>query len=208
MAGAALTAGCGSASVAELPPPAQPRASPPLAVAPAGRVVEGARLPGAASSRPDVVPVDEGAKAAVIRGREREVVLVDRRTRKRLGRADAGVGPTRGVADDRWLWVADTQGDALLVFRTRPELELVRRVFLPGGPYAIALDEEKLRLWVTLTGRNEVVELPAHGRPSELRRLPTVRQPDAVAVEPGTSRVLIGGRRALQRIDPPPLGRR
>ncbi len=226
-----VASGCGSASVAELPPPAGPRASPPLTVAPAGRVVKGRTLAGGAVvDRDDPgrgggfeagrggraagraegrarVRVD-GGRTALVLGRERVVELRDDRTGATLGRAGAGVGPTRGVSKERWLWVADTEGDALLVFRVRPKLELVRRVFLAGGPYAIAIDEEKARLWVTLTGSNEVVELPAHGRPSELRRFPTVRQPDAIAVDSVSHRVSIGGRESLQLLDPPPLVRR
>jgi hypothetical protein len=202
---ASVASGCGSASVAELPPPAAPRDAPPLNAPPAGRVVplgsNGLRAPAAAER----ISVDDGAKFAVVRRRERVLELFDAETKARLARADAGVGPAAGVANDRWLWVTDTRGDALLVFRTRPELELVRRVFLPGGPYAIALDEERLRLWVTLTGTNEIAELPAHGRPSELRRLGTVRQPKAVAVDSRTHRVRVGGEDRLQVFDPPPL---
>ncbi len=154
-----------------------------------------------------LAPVSPG-RLAVVSGRERLVDLVEVATGRRLGRADAGVGPTHAVAHDRWLWVTDTAGDALLVFRTRPALELVRRVHLPGGPYGIALDTEKLRLWITLTATNEVVELPAHGRPHELRRLPTVPQPDGLAVDPVTHRVFVASRRdgTLQLLDPPPLG--
>lgn len=202
---AAVAAGCGSATVAELPPPAGPRASSPLTTSPAGRVLVGRALP----ARPDAgrVPVDRGARVAAVLPRERTVALSDARTGRLLGRADAGVGPTNAVSNDRWLWVTDTQGDALLVFRTRPKLELVRRVYLPAGPYAIALDEGKLRLWVTLTGTSEVAELPANGRPHELRRFPTVRQPDALAVDSRTHRVFVGGARdrVLQLIDPGPL---
>lgn len=202
---ASAAAGCGSATVAELPPPAAPRDAPPLDAPPAGRVVP----LGAASTRgpaaAERIRLDDAATFAVIRRRERVVELFDARTERRLARADAGVGPTNGVANDRWLWVTDTRGDALLVFRTRPRLELVRRVFLPGGPYAIVLDEKRLRLWVTLTGTNELTELPAHGRPSELRRFATVRQPDAVAVDSRTHRVRVGGESRLQLLDPPPL---
>ena len=204
---AAAASGCGSASVAELPPPAAPRGAPPVTKAPAGRVL-GSR--GASRDIADRfrapsprIPV-EGGRFAVVRPRARVVELFDARG-GRVGRADAGVGPTRGLSNDRWLWVADTQGDALLVFRVRPRLELVRRVFLPRGPYAIALDTGKLRLWVTLTGTNEVAELPANGRPRDLRRFPTVRQPDAVAVDSSTHRVFVGGRRELQLLDPGPL---
>jgi len=235
---AAAVAGCGSATVAALPPAAAPRDAPPLTTAPAGRVValrttprelllrgadvlvqgdgyvrlrarDGRVLDCDASPRgiapADEIAVGDGTRFAVVSPRERVVELFDRRTGARLARADAGVGPTRGISNDRWLWIADTQGNALLVFRTRPELELVRRVFLPGGPYAIALDATKLRLWVTLTGTNEIAELPANGRPRELRRFPTVRQPDAVAVDSATHRVFVGGRRELQLLDPGPL---
>ena len=211
--------GCGSATLAELPPPAGPRDAPPLTTAPAGRVVPlgPASVPdlgaaarsslGSASVRAPArrIRIDDGAKFAVVRPRERVVELFDAGTNRRLARADAGVGPTYGVANGPWLWVTDTQGDALLIFRTRPKLELVRRLFLPGGPYAIALDPEKGRLWVTFTGTNELAELPGHGRPRELRRFPTVRQPNAVAVDPETHRVRVVGEDRLQLLDPPPL---
>ena len=198
---AMLAAGCGSAAPDELPPPAGPRASPPPSVAPAGRVEAGATIPRALLP-PE--PAVLGDRVAVVRPREREVELQEAATGRPLSRASAGVGPARAAAHDRWLWVTDTAGEALLVFRTRPELELVRRVYLPGGPYAIAYDRERFRLWVTLTATNEVVELPAHGRPRELRRFPTVRQPDAVAVDAAGGPVLIGGADALQRLVPPP----
>lgn len=204
----ATTAGCGSADLGELPPAAAPRDAPPVTTAPAGRVLALPAAPGDLVERlpatTNRIAVDDGARFAVVRPRERVVELFAARG-GRLERADAGVGPTRGISNDRWLWVTDTQGDALLVFRVRPKLELVRRVFLPGGPYAIALDATKLRLWVTLTGTNEVVELPAHGRPRELRRFPTVRQPDGVQVSSGTHRVFVAGRREVQVFDPGPL---
>jgi len=202
---ATIATGCGSATVAELPAPAGPRESPPLTASPAGRVLDGRPLPpGSDAGR---VPVDGGARVAAVLARERTVELSDARTAELVGSADAGVGPTNAISNDRWLWVTDTQGDALLVFRTRPEFELVRRVYLPGGPYAIALDTGKVRLWVTLTGTNEVAELPAHGRPRELRRFPTVRQPNALAVDSRTHRVSVAGVRdgVVQLIDPGPL---
>jgi DNA-binding beta-propeller fold protein YncE len=147
----------------------------------------------------------EGRVVAVVSVRERVVELYDARTLRRLGRASAGVGPTHVVSNGHGLlYVTDTAGGALLVFVLRPRLKLVRRVWLPGSPYGIALDPQRHRLWVTLTARNEVVELPAHGRPHPLRRFPTARQPDSVAVDPGTARVFVTGRTAgvLQLLDP------
>jgi hypothetical protein len=128
--------------------------------------------------------------------------LVDARTGRRLARTGAGIGPAQIVAHRGRLFVTDTEGDALLVFVLRPELELVRRVFLPGAPYAIAVDHAREQLWITLSARNEVVQAPAHALPFPSRRRPAVRRPDAVAVDPGTGRVLVGGSSAAQAITP------
>ncbi len=213
LAAAAGAAGCGSATPADLPPAAGPRRAPPTATAPAGRVLPAGGLParladdrGGLRTRVDGGGPGGRARWARLLPRERAVALLAADGRTVLARAPAGVGPTHAISAERWLWVTDTGGDALLVFRLRPRLELVRRVFLPGGPYGLALDRAKRRLWVTLTGTNELVELPAHGRPSELRRFSTVRQPDAVTVDSATHRVFVAGRAARQELDPPRLG--
>jgi DNA-binding beta-propeller fold protein YncE len=124
--------------------------------------------------------------------------------RSRGQQAAAGIGPTHVVAAGGRLYVTDTQGGALLVFATRPKLELVRRVFLPGGPYGLAVDPGRHRLWVTLTARNEVVALAANGHPVPRRRLATVRQPDAIAVDSATGTLVIRGadRRVVQLVGP------
>ncbi|MEA2178563.1 MAG: hypothetical protein QOG77_1860 [Solirubrobacteraceae bacterium] len=148
-----------------------------------------------------------GRLLAVVSVRERVLELYDARTLRRVARASAGVGPTHVACLERggWCWVVDTKGDALLVFRvTRGELKLTRRLYLPGGPYGIAVDRSRGRLWVTLPGRNELVRLPAHGRPSVVARFPTVRQPDSVAVDASTGEVVVTGRTAglLQLVTP------
>lgn len=199
---AVVLAGCGSASPQELPAPAEPPVSPPERVAPAGRVSDGPLPLGVGPVGSARTAVEGGARQAVVDGRTREVELLETGRVAPLARADAGVGPTRALSDGRWLWVLDTRGDALLVYRVRPELELTRRVYLPGGPAALALDPVKHRLWVTLAGRNEVVELPAHGRPTELRRFPTVRQPGQVAVDGDRGVVYVRGNDGLQRFEP------
>lgn len=172
-------------------------------------VVEGDRAVGSfpvATQPGGLAALNRGAEVAVVSVRERVTELYDTDSRRRLARVPAGVGPTHVVSESRFdrLYVTDTSGGALLVFDTRPELELVRRVYLPGSPYGIALDEKRHRLWVTLTGSNEVVELPAHGRPHILRRFPTPRQPDTVAVDSATGRVFVTGLDAgvVQMIDP------
>lgn len=202
---AAVLAGCGSAGTRELPPAAGPPTSPPLSVVPAGSVSDGALPLGLGPVGAERTAVEGGARQAVIDGRARQVELRETGATEPLARADAGVGPTRALSDGRWLWVLDTRGDALLVYRVRPQLELSRRVYLPGGPFALALDPARHRLWVTLAGANEVAELPAHGRPTELRRFPTVRQPDQVAVDARSGAVYVRGTDGLQRFAPGPL---
>jgi hypothetical protein len=150
--------------------------------------------------------LDRGRVLAVVSVRERVVELFDTRTLARLGRAPAGVGPTHVVTDGRsTLYVVDTAGDALLVFRSRPELELTRRYALLGAPYGIVGDRRRNRLWVTLTRTNELVELAAGTRPHELGRFAAPRQPDTVAVDERTGRVFVTGTAGgvLQVLDPP-----
>jgi DNA-binding beta-propeller fold protein YncE len=150
------------------------------------------------ASQPGGVATAAGGRVLVVVSvRERAVELFDARTLRRIGRASAGVGPTHVACSDDapFCWVLDTQGEGLLVFRvTASDLELVRRVYLPGGPYGLAVDRTRGRMWVTLPGRNEVVELPAHGRPHVVGRHATVRQPDTVAVDEGTGNVVVTGR--------------
>lgn len=123
------------------------------------------------------------------------------------GFIDAGKGPTHVAAgpDDRF-YVTDTRGDAVLVYQTRPDLEQVARVSLPGGsPYGIAVDTQHERLWVTLTAKNRLIEFDlGSGVPRPVASYPTVRQPNSVTVNPATGRVFVAGRTdgVLQMIDP------
>lgn len=155
--------------------------------------------------QPGGVAATGDGRVAVVGVRERALELYDATTGRALAKAPAGIGSTHVASDGKTLlYVCDTQGDALLVFHTRPKLELARRLALPGAPYGIALDPVRHRLWVTLTGRNEVVELPAHGRPHPVATFPTVRQPNAVGVDPRSGRVFVASRTdgTLQIIDP------
>ena len=197
----AAISGCGSAATDELPPAAGPARAPVPTAAPAGRTVAADQAPAGLVFAPPARTLVDG-RLAVLAPRARTLELVDPRTRKRLERVPAGLGPTHVLAVADRLYVTDTQGGSLLVFETRPELVLTRRVFLPGAPYGIAADSVRHRLWVTLTARNEVVSLPANGRPRPLVRLATIRQPDRVAVDSATGTVAVAGRdaRVLQLI--------
>ncbi|HEX8103468.1 MAG TPA: hypothetical protein VF533_12700 [Solirubrobacteraceae bacterium] len=151
-----------------------------------------------------LAPVEDGRQVAVVSVRDRVIELYDARSLRRTARANAGVGPTHVVSDGReTLYVTDTAGDALLVFRTRPRLELTRRVALRTAPYGIALDTRRRRLWVTLTGTNRIVKLWTNG-PRTVANLASVRQPDTVAVDETTGRAFVTGRAdgVLQLLDP------
>jgi len=134
-------------------------------------------------------------RLAVVSVRRRVIEIYDARTFVRVASANAGVGPTHVACLPAGpCLVTDTVGNALLRFVLRPHLELVRSQYLPGGPYGIALDPVRNRLWVTLPAKNQVVELPARAHPHVLRRFPTVRQPNSVAVDVRTGRVFVTGR--------------
>jgi hypothetical protein len=198
-------AGCGSQAARDLPPAAGPPPSPPLTRAPAGVVTRVERGHGAAPHAGAVAALDGGRRQAVVSGRERVLELFVARTRLRVGRAPAGVGPTHVACLDRGpCYVADTRGDALLVYAVQDGVQPTRRYRLAGGPYGLAVDRVRRRLFVTLPARNELVELVAHGRPHVLRRWPTIREPDAVTVDERTGSVLIAGRTGgvVERVAP------
>jgi DNA-binding beta-propeller fold protein YncE len=171
-------------------------------------VLEGARRVGTvptALQPGGIAPTDGGRAVAVVTVRARELEVFDATSLRRTGEAAAGVGPTHVVGDGNYLYVADTQGGALLVFRILPTLHLTRRYPLPGSPYGLAVDHVHGRIWVTLTARNEVVEMTVGARPHVIARLPTPRQPNSVAVEPRSGRALVAGKAdgVLQLLDPP-----
>lgn len=154
-------------------------------------------------------PVQPGGVAAsadrsevgVVGVRERALEVYDSRTLESEGRVDVGIGPTHIAGAGGRFFVVDTRGDALLEVRTHP-LRVHRRTHVAGTPYGIALDPRRRRYWVTLTARNEVAELTDHRL---LRRFPTVRQPNSVAVDPGSGRVFVASASegTLQIFDPP-----
>ena len=112
----------------------------------------------------------------------------------------AGVGPAAIASGSAWLYVADRTLGALLVYDTHPRLELQRRVYLPGGPSALAVDLPRRRLWVALAARDEVVQLTADGAAKVRGRFPTLHAPVALSVDPATGAVTVrgaGGRRQL-----------
>jgi len=148
----------------------------------------------------------------VVAVKERKLALYDARRLRELGRVDAGVGPTHIVGDGRGrLFVVDTQGDAVLVYRTRPQLALESRTYVAGMPYGIAVDPGRNRLYVTTTSTNRIVDLALRGNhpPIAVDSYPSVRQPNTVAIDPRSGRLFVLGRSGgeLQIITPRLRGR-
>ncbi|WP_460863167.1 YncE family protein [Rhodococcus aerolatus] len=116
----------------------------------------------------------------------------------------AGEGAARATTNgaDRVV-VTDPARGELLVFSTGPVL-LRQRYPVPGAPWAVAVDPANDRAWVTLTATNELVSYDLAGpEPVEQRRVPTVAQPDSVAVDPTTGTVYVGsGTGQLQVVTP------
>jgi len=204
-----LAAGCGSQNdPASFPDPATPAASPPLTREPTSDPAPTedtdaaliARLREDGRGPRTTARLDDGG-TATLDPRARTLTITGPDGTERA-QAPAGIGPTHVVlGDEGRLYVTDTAGRSVLLFRSEPELKLWRRAGLDGSPYGTALDREKGKLWVTLTDRNEAVQLTADGAPRVQRRFPTVRQPDAIAIDPASGRVAVLGKDAVQTFD-------
>ena len=104
----------------------------------------------------------------------------------------AGDGATNALTDRYGrILTLDTRGQELLAFSINP-LIMKQRYPVPGAPYALAYDAQRDLVWVTLTATNELVAYDiAGGEPQERHRLPTVRQPDSVAVDTHSGEVYV-----------------
>ena len=123
------------------------------------------------------------------------------------GSTPAGAGPTHLVADRHGHLIAtDTRGDMVRVFQTLPAPREVGNVPQPGGPYGIAYDPVRDRLWVASSGTNVVVGYRMDGPvPQEILRIPTVQNPYSLGVDAGSGRLFVAGVTAgvVQVVDPP-----
>jgi DNA-binding beta-propeller fold protein YncE len=168
-----------------------------------GEAVEAIKTP----LNPGSVAVTNGGLVGIVGVKSLALEVYEADTLDSVDIIDAGKGPTHVEAGpDGRFYVADTRGDALLVYETQPDLELAASVPLPGGaPYGTVIDSRRDQLWVTLTAENRVVQFALDGSmPRKVASYPTVRQPNSVAVDPASGRVFVAGRtqEVLQLLDP------
>ena len=126
-----------------------------------------------------------------VRGRRIEAYAPDGRP---LGTAPVGVGPTHvRAAPNGLFYVADTEGDAIIVFRvTAQGPSQVGSIHTRCcTPYGIAIDGRRGAVYVTLTATNQLESFRISGTTLVPGRTwPTVRQPNDVAVDEATGRAL------------------
>ena len=164
------------------------------------RKVQAPTMPGGVASSPD------GSVVVVVGVRGREIEAYDPEGRS-LGTAPCGVGPTHVRAGAAGIfYVADTQGDSVLVFEAGASgVRQVGQVSTRGAPYGLAVDGSRRRLYVTLTGTNELRSYRIEGaKLIPERSWATVGQPNDVAVDETTGRVVVAGTASgqLQFLDP------
>ena len=168
-----LLAGCGSEALDELPRAAGRRARPP-------------------SPR-----LDGGRTLAILSPRKRELEPL-RRAHAPPHSACAGRRRShpRRLPEGTWCYVIDTPRRRAARVPQTPRLWSSSAATTCRVARTGSRSTSVVAVYVTLPGRNELVQLPAHGRPHVLRRWPTVRQPDLVAVDQASGRVRVTGESA------------
>jgi YVTN family beta-propeller protein len=143
--------------------------------------------------QPGGIAASKGAVAVVgVRGRQTKVF--DAASLDGLGTVVTGAGPTHIVGDEDRLFVADTNGDAILVLSAAPEIQEVARMEATGAPYGMTIDPVRQQLWVTLTATNRVVGFDISGpQPLPVADFASVRQPNSIAVDPETGTIYVAG---------------
>lgn len=137
-----------------------------------------------------------GDRAAVADVQGNGVWVYDGTTRQLLAHGPVGAKLTHAVAlSGDVAAFADTDGGAVIIERVGPQLSAVATVDAPGKPYGLAYDARRRRLYVTLTASNllRVIDVSDVMKPRILGDVPTVRQPNSVAVEPRLGGVLVTG---------------
>ncbi len=158
--------------------------------------------------QPGGVANADGLAAVVdVRARLLDIYAVD--PLRFVSRIAIGAGPTHDVGlGDGLVAVADTTGDAMLIVRVSAHPAVVAQFPVPDGPYGLAVDLPRHRLWVASSG-DDTVRMFTLGAPGSVPKLgPTylsVQQPNSLAVVPSTGDVIVAGatpQGQLQEITP------
>lgn len=90
---------------------------------------------------------------------------------------------------------ADTDGGAVFIERIGRDVSEIARIETPGKPYGLAFDPRRQLLLITLTESNvlRAVDIADPAAPRWVADIPTVRQPNSVAVDPVSGSVLVTG---------------
>ncbi len=147
-----------------------------------------------------------GTAVGMIDARKNTLTVYDAGTLTVVGSAPAGAGPTHLVADRHGRMIAaDTRGNVIRVFEARPVPREVASTAQLGGPYGLAYDPQRDRLWVASSGTNQVVGYDmTQPTPRRVAQIPTVQNPYSVSVDPVTGRLFLAGVTAgqVQIVDP------
>lgn len=136
-----------------------------------------------------------GTAMGVLDVRKNDLTVYDVTSLSAVGSIPAGAGPTHLIADRHGRMIAtDTRGDAVRVFTPLPTPREVASVPQPGGPYGIAYDWPRDRLWVASSGTNEVIGYDMSSpNPRLVQRFPTVQNPYTLGVDADTGRLFVAG---------------
>lgn len=137
-----------------------------------------------------------GRYAAVADVQGNGVWVYDGTTAQQVAQAQIGTKLTHAQAlSGDVVAFADTDGGAVLLERITPQPLEIARIDADGRPYGMAFDANRQLLFVTLTSTNtlRVIDVADVTAPRILGDLPTVRQPNSVAVAPNTGTVLVTG---------------
>ena len=141
-----------------------------------------------------VAALDDYAAVADVQGNG--VWVYDGAARRLVAHGAVGTKLTHAVALSGDLAAfADTDGGAVFIERIDPQLAQVAKVDAPGKPYGLAYDAAHRRLYVTLTASNlmRLIDVSDATKPRILGDVPTVQQPNSVAVDPRSGTVLVTG---------------
>jgi DNA-binding beta-propeller fold protein YncE len=122
--------------------------------------------------------------------------VYDTTTLKHVASLPAGQGPDhiQPIGHGR-VAVSDVRGQQVITFDLTGKPHRLDRAGVPGRPFNIASDPRRGLVYVSLSNTNEVTRF--HVRPdgtlAEPVTLPTVRQPNALAVDPASGTVYVAG---------------